>query len=93
MLRLLFLVLLPCIQFPVLVRSPKQIEKWREENPWSTDAQYNLGIAHMEGDGVPLDKPEAFKWFKKAAEAGIAKNFWKLGFCYDEGQGVAKNPE
>ncbi len=93
MLRLLFHALLLCIQFSVSGRSPEQIEKWLEESSWSVDAQYNLGIALMEGDGVPVDKPEAFKWFKKAAEAGIAKNHWRLGLCYDEGQGVAKNPE
>jgi len=30
---------------------------------------------------------------KKAAEKGSAKECWRLGLCYDEGQGVAKNPE
>ena len=47
----------------------------------------------MEGDGVSVDKPEAFKWFKKAREKGSAKEYWRLGLCYDEGQGVAKNLE
>ena len=93
MLRLLLLAFLFCIQFSVSGRSPEQIEKWLEESSWSVLAQYNLGIAHMEGDGVLVDKPEAFKWFKKAAEKGSAKEYWRLGLCYDEGQGVAKNPK
>ena len=82
MLRFLFHALLLCIQFSVSGRSPEQIEKWLEESSWSVDAQYNLGIALMEGDGVPVDKPEAFKWFKKAGEKGSAENYLRLGLCY-----------
>ena len=82
-----------CIQFSVSGRIPEQIEKWLEESSWSVAAQYNLGIAHMEDDGVRVDKLEAFKWFKKAAEKGSSKEYWRLGFCYDEGQGAAKDPE
>jgi len=85
--------LFTCIQFSVSGRSPEQIAEWLEESSWSVAAQYNLGIAHMEGDGVPEDKPEGFKWFKKAAEKGSAESYWRLGICYDEGQGVAKNPK
>ena len=90
---MLFLPLLFCIPFSVTGRSPEQIAEWLEESSWSVDAQYNLGIAYMEGDGVPVDEPQAFNWFKKAAEKGSAKECWRLGLCYDEGQGVAKNPE
>ncbi len=85
--------LFTCIQFSVSGRSPEEIEQWLEESSWSVAAQYNLGIAHMEGDGVLVDKPKAFKWFKEAAERGSAKEYWRLRLCYDEGQGVAKNPE
>ena len=47
--------LFTCIQFSVSGRSPEQIAEWLEESSWSVAAQYNLGIAHMEGDGVPED--------------------------------------
>jgi hypothetical protein len=47
-----------CIQFSVFGRSPEQVAEWLEESSWSTDAQYNLGIAYMEGDGVPTNKPD-----------------------------------
>ena len=58
MLRRLSLALLLCIQFSVTGRSPEQVAEWLEESSWSTEAQYNLGIAYMEGDGVPVDKPD-----------------------------------
>ena len=93
MLRLLFLALLLCIQFSVSGRSPEQVAEWLEESSWSTAAQYNLGSAYMGGDGVPVDKPEASKWFKKAVEKGSAENYLRLGLCYYSGQGVDKNPE
>ena len=63
--RLLFLTLLFCIQFSVSGRSPEQVAEWLEESSWSADAQYNLGSAYILGDGVPKDKSEGFKWFKK----------------------------
>ena len=36
------------------------------------EAQYNLGVMYNIGDGVPEDKLEAAKWFRKAAEQGLA---------------------
>ena len=70
MLTRLLAFLFICIQFSVSGRSPDQVAEWLEESSWSVEAQYNLDIAYMSGDGVPEDKPEAFKWFKKAAEKG-----------------------
>ena len=81
------------IQFSASGGIPEQIKEWLEESSWLVAAQYNLGIAFLEGDGVPKDKPEGFKWFEKAAEKGSAKECWRLGLCYDEGQGFAKNAE
>lgn len=33
-------------------------------------AQYNLGLAYAEGQGVPVDLPEAFVWLSLASENG-----------------------
>ena len=40
------------------------------------------------GDGVPVDKTEAAKWYRKAAEQGDAEAQNKLGVCYVMGEGV-----
>ena len=34
------------------------------------DAQFNLGWCYYMGEGVPQDKAEAAKWYRKAAEQG-----------------------
>ena len=54
-------------------------------------AQFNLGIAYFDGQGVPEDKKEALKWFRLAAEQGNAKAQYNLGVVYFDGQGVPKD--
>src|SRR5438309_1536062 len=36
----------------------------------NASAQYNLGIMHYTGQGIPQNAAEAAKWFRKAAEQG-----------------------
>ena len=52
-------------------------------------AQYNLGICYYNGDGVAVDKAEAVKWLRKAAEKGHPESQTMLGMCYLNGEGVA----
>jgi TPR repeat protein len=33
-------------------------------------AMINIGCLHWNGEGVPVDKEEALRWFRKAAECG-----------------------
>ena len=54
-------------------------------------AQYNLGVAHVEGHGVPQDHAEAAKWFRFAAEQGFAKAQYNVGLMYVEGRGVPQD--
>ena len=35
------------------------------------EAQYNLGVAYLEGSGVGKDRAEAAKWFRRAADQGM----------------------
>ena len=35
-----------------------------------SEAQYNLGICYLNGDGCPQDRAKAARWFQKAAEQG-----------------------
>jgi TPR repeat protein len=44
-----------------------------------------------EGSGIKRDYQEAIKWFKKAADQGIANAQHNLGVIYSGGLGVTKN--
>ena len=43
------------------------------------------------GRGVAKDQEEAVKWFRRAAEQGIAQAQYSLGVRYLNGQGVPKD--
>jgi len=46
------------------------------------EAQYNLGVMHQNGWGVPLNEEEGMKWFRLAAEQGINGAQMALGRHY-----------
>ena len=58
-------------------------------------AQYNLGVMHLKGEGVPQDDEEAAKWFSILADAGHvavhAAAQYNLGCMYANGRGVPQN--
>jgi len=55
------------------------------------DAQLNLGLMYVNGDGVPQDYKEAVKWFEKAVEQGDAMAQYTLGLMYVNGDGVPQD--
>jgi adenylate cyclase len=55
------------------------------------EAQYKLGKAYRDGDGVQKDQSEAAKWFQHAAEQGYAKAQRHLGTRYAAGEGVEQD--
>ena len=55
------------------------------------EEQYNLGVMHANGQGVPKDAEEAVKWFRLAAEQGNIKAQYHLGGMYFKGEGVTKD--
>jgi uncharacterized protein len=44
-----------------------------------------------QGQGVPEDDAEAVKWYRMAAEQGLANAQLNLGVMYDYGQGVPED--
>ncbi len=44
-------------------------------------AQVNLGVMYTLGFGVPQDYAEAMKWYRLAAEQGLAGGQYNLGGC------------
>ena len=53
--------------------------------------QTTFGEAYYFGDGVEKDVKEAVKWYRIAAEKGVAHSQYRLGFCYAMGTGVEKD--
>ncbi|HUL07275.1 MAG TPA: tetratricopeptide repeat protein [Candidatus Acidoferrum sp.] len=54
-------------------------------------AQYNLGVAYEDGEGVKQDYKEALKWYRKAADQGHARAQNRLGWMYHDGKGVPQD--
>jgi uncharacterized protein len=49
-------------------------------------AQSVLGLLYYSGEGVPQDKAEAVKWFRRAADQGDAQAQYNLGLSYAKGE-------
>jgi uncharacterized protein len=54
-------------------------------------AQYNVGVMHTTGRGMPRDYGEATKWYRMAADQGHASAQFNLGLMYATGRGVAQD--
>src|SRR4051812_6260635 len=54
-------------------------------------AQFDMGVLYWDGQGVPKDDAEGFRWFKLAAGRGHREGQYVLGIAYEKGRGVAKD--
>lgn len=54
-------------------------------------AQGELGMCYYNGNGVPQNKVEAVKWYRKAAEQGDDIAQCSMGLCYENGDVVDRN--
>ena len=52
-----------------------------------SDAQHNLALAYMRGEGVPVDMQRALYWWIRAARQGNVDSQYNLGLVYALGQG------
>ena len=57
----------------------------------AADADVQLAVRHMDGDGVPHDPARAVALVRPHAEAGHAEAQFLLGLAYASGQGVEKD--
>ena len=55
-----------------------------------TDAQFQLALMYLEGQGVPRDLQQFISWCRKSADQGYIQAQIQLGFIYDEGGEVAE---
>jgi localization factor PodJL len=53
---------------------------------------HDLGVYFARGEGAPLDEGAAFRWFRQAAELGVADSQYNLGVLYQQGRGVNASP-
>ncbi len=68
------------------------LSEWRPlAEQGHAQAQYNLGVMYLIGNGVAQDNAEAMKWYHKAAEQEVAFAQHMLGFMYARGLGVAQD--
>ncbi|MEC8099002.1 MAG: SEL1-like repeat protein, partial [Pseudomonadota bacterium] len=56
-------------------------------------AQYNVGVMHEMGEGVPKYYKTAVKWYTLAAEQGYIFAQYNLALKFFKGEGVAKDPD
>ncbi|KAJ1495550.1 hypothetical protein T484DRAFT_1761947, partial [Baffinella frigidus] len=59
-----------------------------ESAPW---AQLNLGVWYTLGRNVPKSLPQAWYWFKRAAEHGLRDAEYNLGLFYQDGSAVEQD--
>jgi TPR repeat protein/GTPase Era involved in 16S rRNA processing/ribosomal protein L32 len=57
----------------------------------NTAAQYRVGMAYLNGQGVEENPFKAFEWFMKAAEKGNAEAENMVGMAYFNGNGIQQN--
>jgi len=54
-------------------------------------AQYNIGVMHEWGNGVPQDNFQALKWYKRSAERFHKDAQNNLGALYSKGEGTEQD--
>ncbi|KAI8880317.1 HCP-like protein [Backusella circina FSU 941] len=59
----------------------------------SSEAQCNLGLLYLSGEGVREDPLEASKWFTKSADQGNTEGYYQFGLLRLYGSGVRKDEE
>ncbi len=57
------------------------------------EAQYRFSRIYHNGDGVPQNSEESFKWLQKAGEGGNAEAQKSLGFIYRTGEEIPNGKE
>jgi TPR repeat protein len=75
----------------MMAQSASTDELIKKAESGDAQAQYTLGVRHLNGEGVPKNDAEAVRWFRKAAEQGYPQAQNKLGNSYNSGGGVAKD--
>ena len=57
----------------------------------SPEKQFVLGNVYYKGEGAPQDYAEAARWYRLAADQGLAESQHMLGVMYDRGDGMPQD--
>ncbi len=76
---------------PVPAHSPTPKVNNTQSNNKTPEECYALGNQYYAGKGVEQNYQEAVKWYRLAAEQGLAASQNDLGFCYKKGHGVIQS--
>lgn len=63
----------------------------RSAKKGNLDAEYQIGIMFLEGQGINPNPEDAAYWFRKAAQNGHAASQFEIGYCFLNGTGVQKD--
>lgn len=74
---------------PVAGASLEEVVRMADEG--NAMAQDILALRYVNGEGVPKNLEEAYKWFRRAALLGYATSQYNLGLLYQQGMGVEKD--
>lgn len=85
------LISLTCIPLILTSCSPPPAVENTTAEKGDANAQYEVGMRHIEGEGVPQDYKKAFELLSKAAEQKHAKAENALGMMYSEGLGIPRD--
>lgn len=55
------------------------------------EAQVNVAVAYVFGDGIDINYAQAVQWLQKAVAQGNARGLYMMGVMYEEGKGVPQN--
>src|SRR5713101_4941559 len=78
-------------QRPFNLRSAHGASWVGSSNRSASNLRYATRSMYRYGQGVPQNDAEAVKWFRLAAEQGIAGAQANLGLMYFNGQGIRQN--
>lgn len=65
--------------------------KIRDLKKQAVETLFQIGKCYETGNGVGKDQTEAVKWYRMAAEQGLADAAFELAKCYKFGIGVRRN--
>ena len=82
------LALITALSFAAIAVAADINDLSKKANAGDAQAQYELGMAYFDGDGVDPDPVKATQWFEKAAKQGHNESIYQYGTAVFTGDGV-----
>ena len=66
-------------------------ELFKQAEQGDAEAQFLLGLAYYNGEGIEESYEKAFEWWTKAAEQEVPSAMFNLGIMYRDGAGMEQD--